>query len=287
MTSSLPADNQVLPFTFQSSAFRGRLVRLGAPLDEILHRHAYPKEVATLLAETMLLAAALASTVKVDGVFTLQAKSDGAVRLLITDVTSTGDIRAYAQFDEAKLAEGGPVLGKGHLAFTADQPDSDERYQGIVDLAGGSLVHAVQHYFRQSEQLPTGIAVAARADEDGHWRGSCLLLQAMPRDGGHDVQTDTSVEEDWHRAMMLMQTSTAEEFTDPALSSEDLLFRLFHDEGVQLFDAKPLRHACRCSEERVNAMLDGIPPEELKALAVNGKVSVTCEFCNRVYAREV
>jgi len=279
-------DDFVLPFQFESCAVRGRLVRLGPALDLILHQHAYPPAVGRLLSEAMALGVALATSLNYEGVFTLQAKSDGAVRLLVADVTHDGGIRAYAQFDETKLAAaqaGAKLLGKGYLAFTVDQQLKQDRYQGLVELNGDSLAEAVQHYFRQSEQLPTGVVVAVQRDAQQRWHGGCLLLQHMPREGGHAHVSDTAIEDDWHRAMLLLDTCTPEELTDPALPAEDLLFRLFHEEGVRIYDRLALRPQCRCSLERVTAMLRSLPRAEIEELAVNGLVSVTCEFCNRSY----
>ncbi len=277
-------DDFVLPFQLENNQLRGRLVWLGASLDAILKQHDYPPKVGRLLGESVALTLALGSSLKFDGVFTLQVKSASAVRLLVADVTTGGDVRAYAQFDPERLKnEAAALVGDGYLAFTVDQAEVDDRYQGIVKLEGDNLAEAVQHYFRQSEQIPTGIMAAAGQNGEGRWRGGALMLQRMPSEGGTAQGKDTAQEDDWLRAMTIMQTCTFEELTDPALSSEDLLFRLFHEDGVRVFDAKPVRHKSRCSTERVKAMLDGLPREEVKHLAVDGKVSVTCEFCNRSY----
>jgi len=286
-----PHDDVVQPFQLESSSLRGRLVRLGPSLDAILRQHDYEAPVAALLGEAVVVAAALATSLKYEGVFTLQAKGDGAIRMLVADVTSDGDVRGYAQ-----LAEGvrtfmrtpvgdARLLGKGYLAFTVDQKKQDDRYQGIVELSAPSIAEAVQHYFRQSEQLPTGILAAVRQDEAGHWRGGCLMLQRMPREGGivYEGGGDRSAEDDWLRAMMLMQTCGADELTHPTLTPNDLLFRLFHEEGVRVFEPHPFRHQCRCSEERVRGMLRSLPREEIETMTVDGIVSVTCEFCNRSY----
>jgi len=281
-----PADNLVQSFQLESSHLRGRLVRLGTALDLILHQHAYPDPVGQLLGEATVIAVALASALKYEGVFTLQAKSDGAVRMLVADVTSEGGIRAYAQFDKEKLGDAvaaSVLLGKGHLAFTCSLAGKDDRYQGIVALEGDTLAEAVQHYFRQSEQVPTGIMAAARRDARGRWRGGCLLLQRMPREGGINVETATPDAEDWTRAMLVMGTCTPVELTDAALSAEALLFRLFHEEGVRVYEPQPLRHQCRCSADRVTAMLRALPRAEIEELSENGLVSVTCEFCNKTY----
>jgi molecular chaperone Hsp33 len=260
-----------------------------------LHQHAYPDQVGLLLAEAVVIAAALSSALKYEGVFTLQAKGDGIVRLLVADVTSDGGLRAYAQYDKEKLGEkfgdtpiaiagDTALLGKGYLAFTCALAGQEDRYQGIVALEGGSLAEAVQHYFRQSEQLPSGIIASASRDAQGRWRGGCLLVQKMPREGGINVETASPDAEDWTRAMIVMGTCTAAELTDPTLTADALLFRLFHEEGVRVFEQQHLQHQCRCSPTRVTGMLRALPRAEIKDLAEeDGRVTVTCEFCNKSY----
>ena len=278
------AGNFVLPFQIEGNQLRGRLVRLSGTLDIILAQHNYPAAVGQLLAEAMVIAAALGNTLKYDGLFTLQVKSDGPVSLLVADVQSDGGIRAYARYDADRLAAAnGKLLGSGYLAFTVDQPLRADRYQGIVELQGDGLAVAVQHYFRQSEQIATGIMVAALQDATGHWHGGCLLLQQIPKEGGFRPANDTGREDDWHRAMLLMETCTPQELIDATLPAEDLLFRLFHEDGVRVYEPKEFRHECRCSEAKVVNVLRSLPPAEVEAMAVDGVVSVNCEFCNRSY----
>ncbi|QJE71735.1 molecular chaperone Hsp33 [Aerophototrophica crusticola] len=286
----------VLPFQLEQSGFRGRLVRLGPGLDEILNRHAYPAPVAQLLAETIVHAAALAANLKYDGIFTLQTKGDGPVAYTVADVTSVGDLRGYARFDGDRLTEQqshkgflpdlGSLLGSGYLAFTVDQGEHTERYQGIVELRGSGLSDAVRHYFRQSEQVATGIKAMAGKDADGKWVGGAVLLQALPPDDvalAADHQAG-SREEDWNRAMILLDTVTEKELLDRTLPADVLAYRLFHEEGLRLFDRRELRPGCRCSRERVVNALQSIRREELDDMRVDGKVVVTCEFCNSAYA---
>lgn len=286
------AQDVLIPFQLEASAVRGRFVRLDATLDEILGQHRYPFVVSRLLAQAAAMAAALGTALKFDGVFTIQTQTDGPVSRLVVDVTSEGAVRACAQFDSARVTDGAnqtELLGKGHLVFTVDQKLSDERYQGVVALTGDSLVEAFQLYFRQSEQIPTGLAVAARRDDMGHWHAGCLMLQRMPREGGvaeedgHVLQ-DTSHEDDWHRTMALMQTCTDSELTDPALAPETLLFRLFHEEGVRVYETKSFHHACRCSREKIHDVLASVPHDELAHMVQeDGLISVTCLFCAKSY----
>ena len=285
-----PLDDLIQPFKLEGQAVRGRLVRLGPLLDVILHRHRYPDAVATLLAEMLVLAATLAGALKYEGVFTLQTKGDGPVRLMVADVTSGGDLRAYAQFDSERLATvlaASPatvpsvpkLLGAGHLAFTVDQGVHTERYQGIVELAGATLADCVHHYFRQSEQLEAAVKIAAGRTPDACWRAGALMLQRLPPEAG----AADEVEDGWRRGLALMASSTEAELLDPALAPNDLLYRLFHEDGVRVFTPSAVRAGCRCSRERVERVLRSFPAEEVRSLMVDGRVVATCEFCSSVY----
>ena len=286
-------DDLVQPFQVEGLNVRGRLVRLGPAVDTIVRQHAYPGPIGGLLAESLALAATLARALKYDGVFSLQTKGDGPLHLLVADVTSGGDLRGYAQFDEGRLAALGPrredhrfrrLMGKGYLAFTVDQGQRTDRYQGIVDLNGADLVECAQHYFRQSEQLKTGFRLAAGQskplkiyiDELG-WRAGGLMVQRMP--GPED-------DDDWRRALALIESCTAVELLDPMLDPLDLLYRLFHEDGVRVFRPQPLRARCRCSRERAESVLRLLPDVDLDEMVVDGKVIVTCQFCNSSHVFE-
>jgi molecular chaperone Hsp33 len=288
------ADDLVQPFQIEASALRGRLVRLGSALDTIVTRHAYPDAVASLLGEAITLAAILAGALKYDGIFTLQTKGDGPIHLMVADVTSAGAVRGYAQFDEARLAAAlrhphaaGSVprlLGAGHIAFTVDQGEHTDRYQGIVELQGASLAECAHHYFRQSEQIQAGIKVAVGRDPASKtWRAGGIMLQRLPA-GELDAAAREAQEDGWRRAMVLMSSSTSAELLDPALSHRDLLFRLFHEDGVRVFDAHDLAARCRCSRERIERILRQLPPADNAEIAQDEAVRVTCEFCSTTYA---
>lgn len=288
-------DDLVQPFHIEGQPVMGRLVRLGPLVDEVLLRHDYPQEVATLLAEMLALAAGLSSLLKYEGVFTLQAKGDGPISLMVVDATSGGDLRGYASFDGERLARrageaGGPhapvprLLGQGYLAFTVDHGSHTERYQGIVELDGATLVDCVQHYFRQSEQLSTGIKLAVGSGENGerHWRAGIILLQRLPEAGAGQARGEEA-EEGWRRSLVLMSSATSRELLDPGLAPNDLLFRLFHEDGVRVTQPQPVRARCRCSRQRVETVLRSLPRHEIESLKVEGEVVVTCEFCSRSY----
>jgi len=288
-------DDLVQPFQIEASHLRGRMVRLGPTLDEILARHAYPEAVATFLGETLTLAVLLSSMLKYEGIFTLQTKGDGPIKLMVADVTSVGDVRAYAQFDEEALAKAGDdvliapapaLLGKGYIAFTVDQGQHTERYQGIVELYGKTLADCVQHYFRQSEQLDTGLTVSVGRSDEGHWRAGGIMLQRLPeQQPGVELQLSSDAEDGWRRAMVLMASTTADEMLDPELRANDLLFRLFHEDGVRVWPPSHLRFGCRCSRERVVTMLSNLPRAEVETMKVEGgdEVEVVCQFCSTPY----
>jgi molecular chaperone Hsp33 len=285
-------DDVVQPFQLDPFALRGRLVRLGPTVDRILAQHDYPEPVATLLGEAITLAVMLAGALKYDGVFTLQTKGDGPVRMLVADVKTDGAVRGYAQYDATRLGEIVPdagespsvpkLLGTGYIAFTVDQGDDTERYQGIVSITGATLAECAQHYFRQSEQLQAGLKLAvARADE-GKWRAGGLMLQRVPPEGGYALIAD-DVEDAWRRVMVLMSSATPAELVAPDLPPRRLLWRLFHEEEVRVYDTHPVEARCRCSRERIAGILKAFPTDEIDEMKKEAVTTVTCEFCNTRY----
>ncbi|MGH7045700.1 MAG: Hsp33 family molecular chaperone [Stellaceae bacterium] len=288
-----PPDDLIQPFRIDPFALRGRLVRLGPTIDHILSQHDYPEPVAAMLGEAITLAVLLAGALKYDGVFTLQTKGDGPIGLIVADVSTDGAVRGYAQYDEAKLDSAGAagptsrsvlrLLGKGYIAFTVDQGEDTDRYQGIVELSGANLADCAQHYFRQSEQIQAGIKLAvSRSGPDGGWRAGGLMLQRVPPEGGYHVIAD-DVEDGWRRAMVLMSSATVGELTDPLLSPHRLLLRLFHEDGVRVYDTHPLEARCRCSRERIEMILRAFPADELDDMQKERVTTVTCEFCSTRY----
>ena len=281
-------DDVIQPFQLDRSGLRGRLVRLGASVDAIIRRHAYPPQVASLLAEALALASALAGTLKYDGVFTLQARGDGPLSMLVADITSTGKLRGCAHFDAIRLAasaeERPPLMqltGNGYLAFTVDPTDGAERYQGIVELTGPTLADCVTHYFRQSEQLVTGV-LAAASSVTGGWRAGALILQRLA-EGGANLAPSMAEEDDWRRTMLLMRTTTHDELTRPDPSPHVLLHRLFHEEEVRVYTPAGLHDGCRCTRERVELVLCAMPPEDVADMIVDGAITAECQFCSVAY----
>lgn len=286
-------DNILQPFLLENSNIRGRIVRLGSSLDDILTAHHYPVTVSRVLAEALTLTTLLAGMLKFNGVFTLQTKGDGAIPTLVCDMTNEGVLRGYAAYDLDKIAkvkenhEGDghilpkELIGKGYLAFTVDQKEIVERYQGLVELTGDKVVDCVQHYFKQSEQIKVGIKVFAKRDEDGKWHGSAIMLQELPPQDQEKSASDT--QDDWRRCMMLLETATAKEMLDPKLPVNTLIYRLFHEEEVRVFDPTMIKKGCRCSRDKIVNILKTLKTDEVEDYIEEGKVSITCEFCNTSY----
>ena len=316
VASRAPADHAVddtiLPFEVAPLDLRGRVVRLGPALDDILSRHDYPAAISKLLGEAIVLTVLLGSSLKFDGRFILQTQTDGPVRMLVVDFNSPGRIRACARFDRsrveaaiaARAASAGELLGSGHLAMTIDQGPDMSRYQGLVALSGGGLEDAAHEYFLRSEQIPTRVRLAVaeevNADKTGprhRWRAGGMLLQFLPKkaermrgpdldpgDAPEGTAPHAMTEDDaWVAGRSLIATVEDIELIDPELSSERLLYRLFHEHGVRVFRAVEVEAKCSCSRQSVEAMLKSFSQDDRDHMVENGVISVTCEFCSSTY----
>lgn len=311
MSTELAPDDLVLPFQIEATGVRGRIVRLGPLVEDVLNRHAYPEPVARLLGEALALVALLGVSLKFDGTLVLQTQGDGPVGLLVANYTSPGGIRGFAQVDHEALsalgdsADGaGALLGKGHLALTIDPGGDMDRYQGIVALTGQSLSDAAHEYFQQSEQIATSIKLSIGTVANGGgetWRAGGIMIQHLAVEGGivdererearaeararDDMSgRDDSAEEEWGRAVALLETTEDHELLDPLVAPETLLYRLFHEDGVRIFEAHDMERVCRCSMERSRGLLRSFPQEEFADMIEEGLLRVRCEFCNTEYA---
>lgn len=308
---NLAGDDKVVPFQVDGLDVRGRAIQVGPLLNAILDRHDYPPVVARLLAEATVLTALIGTSLKFSGKLTVQTKGDGPVDLLVADFSAPESLRAYARFDEERLAEAvtagltspSELLGNGILAFTIDQGVGMNPYQGIVPLDGSSLEDIAGVYFRQSEQLPTrvrlGVAEFFDRDAEGKlrkgWRAGGVIAQFLPEapermrlrdlhggdgdDSGHEHADDDA----WMEAASLLETVDADELTDPLVPSERLLFRLFHERGVRIYEPQAVFDRCSCSRDKIKGVLSGFTAEEILESEEDGMVSVTCEFCSTTY----
>lgn len=284
-------------FFIDNGAYQGRLIRMSSVLDTIISKHCYPRPVAAVVAESTVLAAMLASTLKYEGLFTLQTQSNGAVSMVVVDVTSEGKIRACASFDEEHLKqnqelrktsgeiEAAPhLMGKGHLAFTVDQGPNTELYQGIVDLQGKNLTECALRYFKQSEQIDTDLKLFLQAPEgeSGSWLAAGIMLQKMPLKGGNESSPE-EMEEAWNEAKVFMESLTQDEVFNAELTSEQLLHRLFHANNLNISKCKNYSFGCRCSREKLLQTLSTFSEDDINAMLENNKVTATCHFCSEKY----
>jgi molecular chaperone Hsp33 len=278
--------DEVLGFTIAARHARGRVVRLGPVLEEILAAHGYPPVIERLLAEALVLTALLGSTLKNDtGQMTLQAQTEeGAIELLVCDYRG-GAVRGYVKHNPEKLGKLDinpsltQIFGKGYLAITFDQESSEERYQGIVPLEGDTLAHAVEAYFGQSEQIPSMIRFGMAGDV-----AAGMLLQHLPEgEVGRERLHVRHDHPDWDHVAAHGMTLGAAELCDPEVPLADLIWRLFHEEReIRVLEPARIAKGCRCNAEHVRNVIMRFPDEERQEMAnEDGVVTVDCAFCSR------
>jgi len=284
-------DDLVAAFQLDGQPVRGRIARLGGMVDDILTRHDYPEPVANLLGEACALAALVGASLKFDGRLILQAQGDGPVSFVVADYDTTGAIRGYCSYDAERVAEvskgfvlpgAKTLLGQGVFIMTVDQGDDMERYQGVTPIEGETLALCAEHYFAQSEQVPTRVRLAVgqvQTDAEPSWRAGGVIIQNVAEDDARGSTIDA-----WTTAQALFETLGEDELVDPQIAPELLLFRLFHEDGVRLFTPSPLRAFCRCSQERIEGVLRSFPASERAEMVEDdGMIRVTCEYCSRTY----
>jgi molecular chaperone Hsp33 len=281
--------DEAIGFTIPHRNARGRIVRLGPVLDQILSAHDYPAPIARILSEALVLAALLGSLLKeVEGQLTIQAQTEsGVVDLLVVDFRA-GELRGYVRFDKARLGalpvqrDLPALFGKGYLAITFDHPVAEERYQGIVPLEGHSLAEAAQSYFTQSEQLPSVVRLAV--DDTGHVAGGILVQHLPEGEEGRDRLHTRLDDPEWEHVRILAETVKGGELSDPGLPLETVLWRLFHEEEVRVLQAQPLSKGCRCNLDYIRTVIGRFAAEERADMVdEDGFISVDCEFCSRVF----
>ena len=293
-TASLPGvlDDVVSAFQIEGLPVRGRMVRLGEAVNEVLTRHAYPEPVANLLGEACALAALVGSSLKFEGRLIVQAQGDGPVRYVVVDYDTSGGLRGYCRFDAdevAAISEGftrpgaKTLLGGGVFIMTLDQGADMDRYQGVTPIEGETLALCAEQYFAQSEQTPTRVRLAVGQIDTGEgpqWRAGGILIQAIAGD-----QSRGETQEAWTHVQALFETTGEDELIDPTVTTATLLWRLFNEDGVRLIEEKPLRSFCRCSDDRIAVVIQSFTEaEKAEMVEPDGKIHVTCEYCSRVYA---
>lgn len=298
-TSKSTSFDNCVSFFIENGVYQGRFIRLNEVVNTIVGKHCYPRPVAAVVAESTVLAAMLASQLKYEGLFTLQIQSNGVVSLVVVDVTSEGKIRACARYDETRLEqsqklrkttgkiEAAPhLLGGGHLAFTVDQGPDTELYQGIVDLQGKNLTECALRYFKQSEQIDTDLKLFLKAPEgeSSSWLAAGIMLQKMPAKG--NALSPEEQAETWNEAKVFMESLSENEVFDAALSSPEILNRLFHGSRLQISGSREYRFGCRCSREKLLQTLRTFSEDDVSSMIEDNKITATCNFCSEKYVYE-
>ena len=285
-------DDFILPFQIDGAPVRGRVVSLSGAVDEILGAHGFPDNVSTLVGEAACLVAMMGAALKFDGKLIFQAQGDGPTPMVVADYRAGGAVRATAKIDRSSPLLGAALLGKGHIAMTIDQGPDMDRYQGVTPLRGASLAEAAVSYFDQSEQIPTVIRLAvgrlAAPGQPERWRAGGIMAQFAPgersdRERGEEVEMTAEDAELWDRAAAFVQSTQDDELLDPSISAKTLLYRLFHEDGVRVFEPKKMRAACGCNGEKIAAVLGRYSAEDLRDMVEDGAITVTCEFCRKDY----
>ena len=293
----LQGDDHVAIFQIEDKPVRGRAINLGASLDAALGQDRYPPLVARFLGEALMIAALVARALKFEGRLLVQCigSNEGAISLLVADCNTKGHLRGYARYDEARLKEieldnrnpGAQALfGKGTFSMTIDQGPDMDQYQGLAAIEGHALSDCAEHYFAQSEQVPTRVKLACgiiqNEGQAPQWRGGGIMIQKIAADAARG-----DAGEAWKTAQALFETVSDTELLDPDLSQNNLLYRLFHEDGVRVIESADIQAKCSCSRERLENTLKSFDPAQVKDMAEDGVVSATCEFCAAVYSFDV
>ena len=278
-------DNHIIPFQLGGNIVRGSIVRLGSAVSEIIKRHNYPNNIESLLADTLTITACLGSRMKHEGIFTIQAKGSGEVHTLFSDITNNGFIRGYvglnADFSnqDTDLIS---LMGSGHIAFTLDQGKYSKRYQGIVALEDKSISESAELYFNNSEQLDTRFVVfnhynSEHTTKEKLFPSALIMIQKMPNKVDLDEEQNNNV---WENSLSFLSTLKKEECLSVSLTSENILFRLFNEVGVTVYDEIVIQDKCRCSKEKVEFAIKNLNEDELNEISdERGNIKVICEFC--------
>jgi molecular chaperone Hsp33 len=274
----MPLDQKDLTqrFIFDDADIRGEYVRLDNSLTELFKLHAYAPGVKILLGEMLCASALLTATLKFEGKLILQARGEGQIPLIMAESTHDRKLRGIARGAEQATSQSfTELMSQGQLAITID-PIGGNRYQGIVSLEADSLAKSLDAYFDQSEQLSTRLWLACDGD-----RASGLLLQQLPAEVAKDPALRA---QQWEHATTLADTLQDEELLQ--LDSDTLLYRLFHEDEVRLFDPEPAEFSCSCScsRERSYGAIASLPRDDIQSLLQEmGEITVDCEFCNMQY----
>ena len=280
-------NNHVIPFQLGNNKVRGNIVRLQTVVYDIIKRHGYPANVESIFADTLTITACLGCRMKHDGVFTIQAKGTGDVNTLFSDITSDGFLRGYVGLSsdfKSIQSNLNSLMGSGHISFTLDQGKYTKRYQGIVSLEEPSMSKSAELYFNNSEQLETKFLTfnyydLEKSNRKKLFSAGLIMLQRMPDKNSFDEEIN---EEFWGNSLNFLSTLGKEEFLSTNITSEEILYRLFNELEITVYDKIIIRDQCRCSEEKIKLAINNLSKKELEDIAdQNGNVKVVCEFCKK------
>jgi molecular chaperone Hsp33 len=281
--------NISLPFMLESSGIRGRCIRINEEVNTILTSNKYPASVAQLLGELLVLVTMLGSLLKLKGMVSIQAQGEGAIGFMSADYTDEGHLRGYANLRDKKFMQGisvkergkhdiSKLFGKGFLVITIEN-QQDTPYQAIVPLEGKTLTECLVAYFQQSDQLDVSIEVAAKK-LGKQWHAGGIVLQRIPNEGGKNKKLQLEKDEAWNNATIMLSSVKDSELVDEALALNDLLYRLFHEDGVRVFESQKLKAQCRCTRERMENVLKTLSSADIEDMKVKGVITMSCQFCN-------
>ncbi|MCY4303976.1 MAG: Hsp33 family molecular chaperone HslO [Aestuariivita sp.] len=303
-------DDTVLPFQLEASDVRGRIVRVNSVLDDVLKQHDYPPLVQELITEIVVLTALIGQTIKLRWKLSLQVQAKGSIKMIAADYFAPQEcgeparIRSYASFDRKAYETNTPKFGfdnTGYFAVLIDQGEGTTPYQGITPLSGGSLRACAETYFYQSEQLKTKFLLSFGEVQDLKpalkWRAGGIMLQYLPQENPKQNECNESgvceakinlLEQkrvdDWNRANLLLGTVTDIELVNPSIALNELLYQLFAEEQLCIFDPQAIRFGCTCSEERVRNSLSIYSQNEIaKMITADNRVTADCQFCGAHY----
>jgi molecular chaperone Hsp33 len=259
-------------FVLEATPVRGEIAHLDATWRAVLERRSYPAPLQSLLGEMMAAAALLSATLKFEGSLIMQMQGSGPVQLLVVEATSEQTLRATAKWEgEIPAGKVTELLGRGRFVISIVPGSGKQTYQGIVEIEGDTIAEVLEHYMARSEQLETRLWLACDSRQ-----AAGMLLQKLPA-------TPTEDEDAWNRAIKLGATLKREELL--RLPARKIIHRLYHEEDVRLFEARPVSFRCSCSRDRVTSMLRLLGHEEVRSIiAERNSVEVDCEFCGRHYS---
>ena len=268
--------NSLLPFSLNSADVKGRVIKLDDQLDVILTQHQYPESVAKILGELLMVASLIGSQFKDEVTLTIQLQIKENNQYIVADYQAPGMIRGYAKFDQISSNKSyEDIISDSLLVVTVDRKNN-QRYQGVVEIKDKDIAKAMEEYFYQSEQINTSIKLKIgrlfQPAKGESWCGGGIIIQKLP----------SKFEEDsWKEANLYFSTIRDDELLDPSLSLEKLLYSVYNEMDVVVYDDLPILHKCRCSRERVEQVIESLGCEQALSLIIDDKVSVDCQFCNK------